>query len=117
MGLPDAGLHPHREAMHKQHTHTTKAVVLSALRRPTCPQNNAIERNQAGMQPQQRKHMGVSPPYDEDAPGRRQVHIKKKKGYISKGFCAKTDLCPLASPRVVIVGVRVLRHTNKGNTR
>ena len=29
----------------------------------------------------------------------------KRRGCISKGSCAKTDLCPLASPRVALVGV------------
>ena len=103
--MPDAGLHPHREAMDKQHTHTIKAIALSALQRPTCPQNGAIERRQAGMQPQQRKHIGTSPPYGEDTPGRRQVQRRKKEGCMSKGFCANTDPCPLASPRVALVGV------------
>ena len=42
---------------------------------------------------------------------------RKKKGCINKGFCAKTDLCPLASPRVALVGLRLLRHPDKGNTR
>ena len=41
----------------------------------------------------------------------------KRRGYISKEFCAKTDLCPLASPRVALVGVCLLRHPDKGNTR
>ena len=35
--MPDAGLHPHREAKHKQHTHTARVIVLCALLRPTCP--------------------------------------------------------------------------------
>ena len=86
-------------------THTARVIVLCALRRPTCPQSNAIERNQAGLQPQQRKDMGASPTYDEDTPDRRQVQRKKKKRYVSNEFCAKTDLCPLASPRVARVGV------------
>ncbi len=41
----------------------------------------------------------------------------KRRGYISKEFCAKTDLCPLASPRVALVGVCLLRHPDNGNTR
>jgi len=41
----------------------------------------------------------------------------KRRGYISKEFCANTDLCPLASPRVALVGVCLLRHPDKGNTR
>ena len=61
-------------------THTIKAIALCALQRPTCPQSGAIERHQAGMQPQQRKHIGTSPPYGEDTPGRRQVQRKEKEG-------------------------------------
>ena len=98
-------------------THRTKAIVLCVLRRPTCPRRNAIGRHQAGMHPQQRKHIGASPPSGEDTPGRRQVQGKKRRGYINKGFCANTDLCPFASPRVALVGVRLLRHPNNGNTR
>ena len=41
----------------------------------------------------------------------------KRRGYISKGFCANADLCPLASPRVALVGVCLLRHPDNGNTR
>ena len=41
-----------------QTTHKARAIVVCALRRPTCPQCNAIEQHQAGMQPQQRKHNG-----------------------------------------------------------
>ena len=58
--MPDAGLHPQRRAMHKQHR--AMAILLCALRRPTCPQSNAIGRNQAGMQPQQRKHLETNSP-------------------------------------------------------
>ena len=36
---------------------------------------------------------------------------------MNKGFCAKADLCPLASPRVALVGVRLLTHPDNGNTR
>ena len=42
---------------------------------------------------------------------------KEKKGCISKEFCAKTDVRPLASPRVALVGVRLLKHPDNGNTR
>ena len=92
--------------------------AVCALRRPTCPQSNDIEWNQTGMQPQQRKHIGTSPPCGEDTPDRRQVQRKEKEGgYISKEFCAGADLCPLASPRVALVGVRLLRHPDNGNTR
>ena len=41
----------------------------------------------------------------------------KRKGGISKEFYAKTNLCPLASPRVALVGVCLLRHPDNGNTR
>ena len=40
-----------------------------------------------------------------------------RRGYISKEFCANADLCPLASPRVALVGVCLLRHPDNGNTR
>ena len=45
--MPDAGLHPHREAMHKQHTEPGPSCCVP-FRRPTCPQRNTIGRNQAG---------------------------------------------------------------------
>ena len=41
----------------------------------------------------------------------------KRRGYISKELCANADLCPLASPRVALVGVCLLRHPDNGNTR
>ena len=41
----------------------------------------------------------------------------KRRGSMNKGFCANTDLCPLAPPRVALVGVRLLRHPDNGNTR
>ena len=56
--IPDAGLHPQRDAMNKQHTHSAKTIALCALQRPTCPQSNATERHPAGMYPQQRKDNG-----------------------------------------------------------
>jgi len=65
--------------------------ALCALRRPTCPQSNDIERSQAGMQPQQRKHIGASPPYGEDTPDRRQVQRKEKEG----GTSAKSSVLML----------------------
>ena len=99
--------HTARRGTSNTHTHTARVIVLCALLRPTCPKGNATERHQAGMQPQQRKHMGASPPCGEDTPNRRQVQMKEKEGRggISKEFCVKTDLCPLASPRVALVGV------------
>ena len=42
---------------------------------------------------------------------------REREGHISKEFWANTDLCPLASPRVALVGVRLLRHPDKGNTK
>ena len=63
-----------------QTTHRPRAIVLSVLRRPTCTQSNTIGRNQTGMHPQQRKHIGASPPSGEDTPDRRQVQGMKKKG-------------------------------------
>ena len=98
-------------------THRARAIVLCALRRPTCPQCDAIVQHQAGMQPQQRKHNG-----DQSTIWRGHTRPTtspkegKRRGYISKEFCANTDLCPLASPRVALVGVRLLRHPDNGNT-
>ena len=63
-----------------QTTHRARAIVLCALRRPTCPQSNAIGRNQTGKEPQQCKHTGASPPYGEHTPDRRQVQTKEKEG-------------------------------------
>ena len=99
------------------HNPTTKTIMVCALQRPTCPQHRAIDRHQAGMQTQQRKHMGVNPTTDKDTPWRGQIQREKREGgYISKEFCAKTDLCPLASPRFALVGVCLLRHPDKGKT-
>ena len=86
------------------HTHNL-AIALCALQRPTCPQSSAIDRHPTRM------YLGRTHHADEKSKGR------KKEGYISKEFCAKTDLCPLASPRVALVGVCLLRHPDKGNTR
>ena len=66
------------------------------------------------------KTMGTSPPSGGGGGHTmptRSPKEGKRRGYISKGFCAKTDLCPLASPRVALVGVCLLRHPDKGNTR
>ena len=101
------------------HTHNL-AIALCALQRPTCPQSSAIDRHPTRQEctNSSAKTMGTSPPSGEDTPCRREVQRKEKGGgYISKGFCAKTDLCTLASPRVALVGVCLLRHPDKGNTR
>jgi len=50
-------------------------------------------------------HWGT-PPFGDDTPGRRRPQRKGKGRCMNKGFCAKTDLCPLASPRVALVGLR-----------
>ena len=105
-----------RGQAHTTHTQPGSSCCVP-FGNPHVQEGNAIERNQAGMQPQQRKHIGTSPPYGEDTPDRRQVKRKETKGYISKGFCANTDLCPLASPRVALVGVCLLRRPDNGNTR
>ena len=107
---------PHREAMHKQHTeprpsgcvafgdpHVHK-VARSNDTRQECTHSTA-------------KALGTSPPSGEDTPDDDQSKGRKRRGYISKEFCANTDLCPLASPRVALAGVRLLRHPDKGNTR
>ena len=61
--------------------------------------------------------MGTNPPYGEDTPDRRQVQRKGTRGCMNNGFCDNTDPCPLASPRVALVGVCLLRHPDNGNTR
>ena len=101
---------PTPRAMHKQHTEPWSSccvpfgdphvhnVTQSDNTRKACSHSSA-------------NTMGTSPPYGEDTPGRRPIQrTEKGGGYISKGFCANTDLCPLASPRVALVGV-------PGNTR
>ena len=64
-----------------QTTHRVRAIVLCALRRPACPQSNAFGRHQAGMPPQQRKHIGChsailrghTRPTTSPTKGKRQV--------------------------------------------
>ena len=73
------------------HNPTTKAIVVCALQRPTCPQHRAIDRHQAGMQTQQRKHMGVNPTTDKDTPWRGQIQREKKEG----GTSAKSSVLRL----------------------
>ena len=99
------------------HTHNL-AIALCALQRPTCPQSSAIDRHPTGMYQQQRKDNGdQSTIWGGHTMPTRSPKEGKRRGYISKEFCAKTDLCPLASPRVALVGVCLLRHPDKGNTR
>ena len=108
---------PTPRAMHKQHTEPGPSCCVP-FGDPTCPQCDATVQHQAGMQPQQRKPNG-----DQSTIWRGHTRPTtspkegKRRGYISKGFCAHTDLCPLASPRVALVGVCLLRHPDKGNTR
>ena len=84
-----------------QTTRRASAIVLYVLRRPTCPQSNTIGRNQAGMHPQQRKHIGANPPYGEDTPDRRQVQRKEKEGGTSaKGSVLMLSCVPL--PHLVL---------------
>ena len=53
------------------------------------------------MQPQQRKHIGASPPYGEDTPDRRQVQRKEKEGGTSaKGSVLMLICVPL--PHLVL---------------
>jgi len=84
-----------------QTTHRSNAIVLCAFRRPACPQCNAIGQHQAGMQPQQRKHIGTRPPYGEDTPGRRQVQRKGERwGTSTKGSVLIMTCVPL--PHLVL---------------
>ena len=67
---------------------------------------------------QQRKHIGGQPTvWRGHTRPTTSPKEGKRRGYISKGFCANADLCPLASPRVALVGVRLFRRTDNGNTR
>ena len=108
---------PTPRAMHKQHTepgpsccvpfgesHVHK-ITRSGETKQECNRSSA---NTLGAV----HHMARTHQTDDQSKGR-----KKGGGYSSKGFCANTDLCPLASPRVALVGVRLLRHPDKGNTR
>ena len=115
--MPDAGLHQHREAMHKQHTQSGSSCCAPFgdphVHNVTPSYNTSRECSHSSA-----NTMGTSPPYGEDTPDRRPIQRKEKGGgYISNMFCANTDLCPLASPRVALVGVRLLRHPDNGNTR
>ena len=114
--MPDAGLHPHREPMHKQHTEPMPSccvpfsdphvhnVTPSYNTRQECSHSSA---NTMGPV----HHMARTHQTDDQSKGRTS------RGYISKEFCANTGMCPLASPRVALAGVRLLRHPDKGNTR
>ena len=114
--MPDAGLHPHREAMHKQHTQSRSSCCVpfgdphvhketrSNEARQECSHSSA---NTLGQPTIWRGHTRPTTSHKEG----------KRRGYISKEFCANTDLCPLASPPVALVGVCLLRHPDKGNTR
>ena len=81
--MPDAGLHPHREAMHKQHTQSGSSCCVPF----GDPQVNKATRseNQTGMQPQKRKHIGASPPSGEDTTDRRQVQRKEWQHEVRQG--------------------------------
>ena len=85
-----------------QTTHTARAIVLCVpFGKPTCPQSNDIERNQAGMQPQQRKHIGPAHHMarthqtDDKSKGR-----KKKGGTSAKGSVLILTCVPL--PHLVL---------------
>ena len=116
LNMSNAGLHPHREAMHEQHTGSGPSCCVP-FSDPHVHKVTRSNETRQGCNHINANTLGTIPPSREDTPDRRQVQIKKKKGYINKGFCAKTDLCPLASPRVALVGVRLLRHPDNGNTR
>ena len=114
--MPDAGLHPHREAMHKQHTQSGSSCCapfgdphVHKERDRMKPGRNAATAAQT--------HWSQSTIWRGHTRSTTSPKKGKRRGYISKEFCAKTDLCPLASPRVALVGVCLLRHPDNGNTR
>ena len=116
-GVPDAGLHPHREVMHKQHTHPWSSCCVPF----GCPDVHEGTRSNDTRQECSHSNANTLVPVHHLARTHeiddKSKERKKKGGYISKGFCAKTDLCPLASPRVALVGVCLLRHPDNDNTR
>ena len=94
---------PTPRAMHKQHTESGPSCCVPSGDPhvhnvpPSC--NARQERSHSSentMGPVH--HMTRTHHTDDQSKGR------KREGYISKGFCANTDLCPLASPRVALVG-------------
>ena len=115
-GVPDAGRHPHREAMHKQHAQPWSSCCVPF----GCPDVHKETRSNDTRQECSHSSANTLVPVHHLTRTHQtddKSKERKKKGYISKGFCAKTDLCPLASPRVALVGVRLLRHPDNGNTR
>ena len=103
--MPDAGLQPYREAMHKQHTEPGPSCCVS-LGDP-----HVHKETPSGETKQECIHSSANtlgPVHHLERTHQTDDKSKERKrrgGYISKGFCANTDLCPLASPRVALVGV------------
>ena len=103
-GHPDAGLHPRREAMHKQHTEPGPSCCVPFgdphVHNVTRSDDTRQERshNNANTLDQPTIWRGHTRPTTSPKEG-------KRRGYINKEFCANADLCPLASPRVALVGV------------
>ena len=95
--------HTEGRCTHNTQNQCHRAVCPSAT---TCPQRNAIGRHQAGMHPQQRKHIGASPPPGEDTPDRRQIQGKKKGGTSTKGSVLILTCVPL--PHLVLPSVSFL---------
>ena len=79
--------------------------AVCALRRPTCPQSNDIERTKLECSHSSANTLGPVHHMARKHQTDDKSKVRKKKGYISKRFCANANLCPLASPRVALVGV------------
>ena len=82
--------------------------ALCALRRPTCPQSNDIERSQAGMQPQQRKHIGAVSRAECGAGCRRARGQRCVQGASAVTFMMRVDT-PRASRCIGDMALATLR--------
>ena len=104
VGMPDAGLHPQREAMHKQHTGPGPSccVPFSDPHVHKVPRSNETRQ---GYNHSSANTLGSIPPSREDTPDRRQVQITKKEGGTSTKSSVLLLTCvPL--PHLVLPNMR-----------
>ena len=68
-----------------KNTHRARAIVLCALRRPTCPQSNTIGRNQAGCSHSSANtlgpvhHMAMAHQTDDKSKGRKKKGVHQQR--------------------------------------
>ena len=79
VGMPDAGLHPHRGAMDKQHTEPRPSCCVP-FGDPHVHKVTPSGKTRQGRNNSSANTLGGSPPYGEDTPDRRQVQRKEQKG-------------------------------------